>query len=280
MDRCFQFAAAAGFDGIELMVDSRWDTRQPDFLQSLVDKHELPILAVHAPFKGVPGWPQDGAGRVEQSLKLAETVGAEVVVLHPSLTVGRVWIRTKSDSFSLPTWAWNAEWHYRNWMMYGLEGLQARTDVKLCVENMPAYRFWGKRMQLAEWGMWERLPRFPHVTIDTTHLGTWGLEPIEVYPLIATRIHHIHLSNYNGQEHRRPDNGRLQLNKFLSRLQLDGYQGLVSLEVYPEELDAGQPDARVIERMSSSLNQMRDWANQPAEQPVPLSDLRMPSPAW
>ena len=27
--RCFEFAARAGFDGVEVMVDDRWDTRQP-----------------------------------------------------------------------------------------------------------------------------------------------------------------------------------------------------------------------------------------------------------
>ena len=35
-DRCFSFAAEAGFDGIELMLDSRYETRMPDSLHSLM----------------------------------------------------------------------------------------------------------------------------------------------------------------------------------------------------------------------------------------------------
>ena len=52
--RCFEFAAQAGFDGIELMVDHRWDTRQSDYLLRLIDSYQLPILAVHSPQRVIP----------------------------------------------------------------------------------------------------------------------------------------------------------------------------------------------------------------------------------
>ena len=32
IERCFAFAAESGFDGLELMVDSRYESRQPDYL--------------------------------------------------------------------------------------------------------------------------------------------------------------------------------------------------------------------------------------------------------
>ena len=38
IDRVFALAAEAGFDGIELLIDHRWDTRQSDYLRQLMGK--------------------------------------------------------------------------------------------------------------------------------------------------------------------------------------------------------------------------------------------------
>jgi len=39
LDRVFALAAEAGFDGIEVLVDMRFDTRQPAYLRRLVERH-------------------------------------------------------------------------------------------------------------------------------------------------------------------------------------------------------------------------------------------------
>jgi sugar phosphate isomerase/epimerase len=104
------------------------------------------------------------------------------------------------------------------------------------------------------------MARFSSVTMDTTHLGTWGLEPVDVYPRLNGRVRHVHLSNFDGKEHRRPEAGRLKLDRLLARLAAEGYQGAVSLEMSPDALDAGQADERVVELMENSLNQCRVWA--------------------
>ena len=39
IDRVFGFAKKAGYDGMELLMDDRWDTRQADFISSLIKKH-------------------------------------------------------------------------------------------------------------------------------------------------------------------------------------------------------------------------------------------------
>jgi len=57
-ERCFDFAARAGFDGVEVMADERWDTRQAAYLRRLATTHGQRIVAVHSPFSlAVPGWP-------------------------------------------------------------------------------------------------------------------------------------------------------------------------------------------------------------------------------
>ncbi len=253
LDRSFDLAAKAGFDGLELMIDQRWDARQPAYLAGLVEQHGLPIRAVHSPFSAAPGWPAGNPGRIERSLELAEALGAAVVVHHLPNRVGRVWVQTESRFFPFPTPGRNPEVAYRRWLEDGYAALQATTNVKLCIENMPAFQRFGRRWQLFTWNTPEEIVRFPHLTLDTTHLGTWGVEPVDVLPRLRGQVGHVHLSNFDGREHRRPEDGRLALDQFLRALDGEGYGGVVSLELHPDALDAGAADEVVLERLATSL---------------------------
>jgi sugar phosphate isomerase/epimerase len=65
LDTVMALAADTGFNGVELMVDWRRETHQADHLSRLTVRHNLPILAVHSPFAGLPqGWPHDPVGIV------------------------------------------------------------------------------------------------------------------------------------------------------------------------------------------------------------------------
>jgi sugar phosphate isomerase/epimerase len=258
--RCFLFASQARFDGIELMVDQRWETRQVDFLKSLVDQYQLPILAVHSPFlPNIPGWPDDQPGRIKETLKLAEKLDSEVIVHHLPSRIGYMTVIIPGRIYRLPI-PTKPENGYRKWLENEYLDFQSQTPIKLCIENMPAYQRFGQRWNYSHWNTVEEIARFENITFDTTHLGTWGFEPIEVYPSLKGKVAHIHLSNYNGTEHLRPETGNLQLDKLMSQLASDGYRGAVTMELHPEALDAGLPDERVIQRMSTSLNFIRQWA--------------------
>src|SRR5262245_24770008 len=91
VDTAMALASEAGFDGIELMVDWRRETYQPEHLQKLMDRYQLPILAIHSPFAKMvmPDWPADPVESIQRAVRLAETVGAKTVVVHPP---GR-WLR-------------------------------------------------------------------------------------------------------------------------------------------------------------------------------------------
>jgi len=81
--RVFELAAQAGYDGMEVLVDQRWDTRHPAYLRRLSDDYGLPILAVHNPFVfGVAGWPDDQLGRLQRTVALAQELGVPTVVTH------------------------------------------------------------------------------------------------------------------------------------------------------------------------------------------------------
>ncbi len=257
--RVFELAAEAGFDGIEVLVDQRWDTRQPEYLRRLSRATGLPVPVVHSPFVPyVPGWPQDGVGRLRASAALARALGAGVVVAHLPH-------RLRTARLDLPGlrggWRWlplplPVERAYHHLLANGLAGFEEVEGVRVGVENMPARRVLGWRVSAYALNTPERLGEMPHLTLDTTHLGTWGLNPLATYQQLRRSVVHVHLSNFDGREHRLPDRGHLSLGVLLHHLARDGYDGAVTLEVHPDALGA-QDEAGVRENLRRTCAFMR-----------------------
>ena len=258
--RCFGFASAAGFDGIELMIDSRWDTRQTDFIETLINQYNLPVVAVHAPLRPISGWAEGVPARIQQTLNVAEVLGAVVVVHHLPMRVGFGEFRIKGRHYIIPFPWWSMHKDYIAWLDDGYGRLQETTDVQLCIENMPAKHYFGRKWSPSPWNTIEEIQRFSSLTMDTTHLGTWGLDPTEVYKQLSERVKHIHLSNYNGREHRRPEAGELRLDRLLTHLTATGYSGTITIEVSPDALDAGCDDTHMVNLLTTSLECCRTWA--------------------
>ncbi|MDX1520576.1 MAG: hypothetical protein R3264_03025, partial [Anaerolineae bacterium] len=88
-----------------------------------------------------------------------------------------------------------------------------------------------------------RLRQFQHLTLDTTHVGTRRTDLFEFYRQIKARVAHVHLSNYNGQEHQLVHNGELPLAALLEQLRHDHFEGCISLELGPYSLQADDEQA-------------------------------------
>jgi sugar phosphate isomerase/epimerase len=264
IERCFDFAARAGFDGIELMVDQRWDTRQPEYLNGLIARFGQPIVAVHSPFSPTtPGWPGffDEPGRIRASVRLAEAVGARIVVHHLPERYGYLFIQQGERRALVPWPGRKAKLRYRDWLLSDYIALQARTNVRMCIENMPARRRLGRRWNVHFWNTPAEIIRFTSLTLDTTHLGTWGIDATDVYPSLSGYVKHVHLSNFDGREHRRPETGRLHLDRLLAQMVADGYEGAMTLELHPDALDAGKDDDHIVALLANSLRRCREWAD-------------------
>jgi sugar phosphate isomerase/epimerase len=121
LDRVFALAAEAGFDGIEVLIDPRFDTRQPSYLWRLMERYSLLILSVHAPFhpKRLAAWPHTQPESVAATADIARAVGAEVIIAH------------------LPYWRGRA---YLRWLRNDLVAWQrANPNPVVAVENMLSY---------------------------------------------------------------------------------------------------------------------------------------------
>ena len=246
--RTFALAAETGFDGVEVMIDVPEDTRDPAYLQRTAAEHGLPIVALHSPFIfDVPGWPADQLGRLERTLALAQSLHVPLVVAHLPYRVYALscqWHGPRTRRAFIPVLWPRREPYYR--LLRSAErlaGLEAETGVTIAVENMPARRFLGLPVPMYWLNHLDELARFPHLTLDTTHVGTWGLGPLDVWRVLGKRVAHIHLSNHDGREHRLPPDGDLPLDEFLQRVGQDGYAGVVSVECGPDALQAADPAA-------------------------------------
>jgi sugar phosphate isomerase/epimerase len=246
--QCFELAAEAGFDGLEVMCDERWSTRDPHYLAQLAERVGLPVLVVHVPFSArLPGWPGGAAqvARIEHTLRLAEQLGVEAMVLH---LPERVWLRKYSilgRSVRIPQKSGFAP--VKRWFDERLRVVQQGTAVKIAVENMPAVRLLGRALPHV-W--WNTVPEWSSahdwLTLDTTHWATHGVDPLAAYRAARPRVRHVHLSNYDGREHRLPQRGWLDLGTFLRALAGDSFDGTVSVELHPDAL--GFPDTGAIRR--------------------------------
>lgn len=243
LDRVFELASATGYDGVELLVDWRLDSFEVPYLQRLSERWGIPISSVHTPFaERVDGWPETPEGRVERTVELTEQLRARTVVAH---TPERWHVISLRSTFSQRVLRWVVPWpngsgeRYARWLQEELPALQRKTAVRIAVENMPARRVLGQRVAGYRFSRIEDLERWPYLVLDTTHWGTWGMDPNEAYKALRERIIHVHLSNYDGKEHRLPFSGRLKLEELLRRLREDAYSGIVAIELEPGAVGQG-----------------------------------------
>ncbi len=238
LERVYSWAGEVGFDGVEIMMDERWDTHQAHYLSGLAEQYGLPVRALHPPL-GRGAWRLEAGETLVRVAKLAAKVGADVVVAHPP-----------ADGIRLESWSKNTLADAR------------KSGVAVAVENMPrdrAGRFifqWDRQYCYRP----ELLLSLGDVTLDTSHLAASGVGIMYALELLEDQLRHIHLSDSNKtgrDEHRVPGRGSLPLQEFLTALAGTNYPGVVSLELKPWPL--GTPDERVIlDRMREALEYTRE----------------------
>jgi len=233
LERVYSWAAESGFDGVEVMMDERWDTHQRAYLDHLREKHDLPILALHPPLRR-GAWNLAPEETLVRSARLARSAGIPVVVAHPP-PPGR----------PLERWAASPLREARE------EG------VSVAVENMP--RGEPRRVfsitRYRSCHLPEHLLGLGDVTLDTSHVGASKVDLMRAYSTLANQVRHVHLSDSDltgGDQHRLPGKGRLPLRPFLSALANSDYPGAVTLELKPWPLGAPDPET-ILERMHGAL---------------------------
>lgn len=251
--RVFELAAETGYDGIEMLIDHRPDTWQLAYLEKLSSTYNLKIASLHSPFAlQLPFWPKNEGSRIERTVSMAEKLNASTAVVHLPTRWPYSILTNSRQRLMIPHFG-KANTKDIAWFEQQLPFIQAETTVRIAVEIMPIHRIFRWPVNAYVWNTVSEWIRFDNLTLDTTHCGTWGVDPIQVFDRAEGRVKHIHISNLAGRkEHQLPAKGKLALDKFLRHAAAGGYSGHIVVETCPEAMEADSID-RVKQNLIDSL---------------------------
>lgn len=233
-EAAFAYAARLGYDGVELMVWSESISQDIDAVARLSRRYRMPVLSVHAPCLLISQrvWGSNPVAKLERSVRAAERLGAQTVVVHPPFR----WQRRYADGFADQVAA-----------------LEQSSDVLVAVENMfpfRADRFFGsgqslERMRRRGGGPGAAISAFApsydpldgnhaHYTLDLSHTATAGTDALEMARRMGSGLVHLHLCDGNGlpaDEHLVPGHGSQPTVEVCQMLAGSGFTGQVVLEV-------------------------------------------------
>ena len=215
----FEAAARLGYDGLEVMVYTDPVSQSADALASLIDYHQVPVLAVHTPSLLLTQlvWGREPWGKLLRAKELAERLGARVVVLHPPFRWQREYVRGFEQ---------------------GLAKIAEETDVIFAVENMFPIRA-GTAEVSGYAPHWDpTILDVPNVTLDLSHTAASSSDAIAMANELGPRLAHVHLADGTGipngpvpDEHLVPGRGKQPCAELLRGIAATGYRGMVVAEI-------------------------------------------------
>jgi len=237
----FLLAAEAGFDGCDLVIDGRFN--DPHYIESVVACLEiLPIYSVHAPFAKIDAW-KTHKGALMQSIEIAKILGAQLVNFHP------------------PSW-FSLELGFLKWFRSINDFQQAFVTDNVCltIENMPCV---GNKLMLAPYVLYNYrdlidfgVKKNLFFAFDTTHIATCGVDLIVAFLHYhrTGRLKNIHISDGQSfKSHLFLGRGGLPIVKLLNTMRRLGYDGMVTLELSPDELPKTMEWTKKLLRYQSAL---------------------------
>ncbi len=211
----FEIAARLGYDGLEVMVWGDPVSQDLNALQRLVDYHQIPVLALHAPCLVITQrvWGTDPWAKLVRSKDVAESLGAQTVVVHPPFR----WQRDYARQF-----------------IGGVQQMGNETDVTFAVENMFPLRARGREVSpyAPDWD--PTTEDFPAFTLDLSHTSVSQSDALEMAATMGDRLRHVHIADGTGtgrDEHLVPGRGTQPCADVLEGLAVQGFDGLVVVEV-------------------------------------------------
>jgi sugar phosphate isomerase/epimerase len=234
-EAAFEYAARLGYDGVELMVWAESVSQDVDAIEKLSRRYGVPVLAVHAPCLLISQriWGANPIPKLDRSVRAAEELGAQTVVIHPPFR----WQRRYAEGFSEQ-----------------VARLEQSSDVIVAVENMfpfRADRFFGagqtsiERMRKrggkpgpaisAFWPSYDPLDGdHAHYTLDLSHTATAGTDALDMANRMGSGLAHLHLTDGSGasaDEHLVPGWGTQPTVEVCQMLAGGDFSGHVILEV-------------------------------------------------
>jgi sugar phosphate isomerase/epimerase len=234
-EAAFEYAARLGYDGVELMVWAEAVSQDIEAVAELSRRYAMPVFAVHAPCLLISQrvWGANPIAKLDRSVRAAEELGAQTVVIHPPFR----WQRRYAEGFSEQ-----------------VVRLEASSSVIVAVENMfpfRADRFLGgtqasiERMRKRGGKPGPAISAFSpsydplegghaHYTLDLSHTATAGTDALDMARRMGSGLVHLHLTDGSGayiDEHLVPGRGTQPTFEVCQMLAASDFSGHVILEV-------------------------------------------------
>lgn len=212
----FELAASLGYDGIEIMVWTDAVSQDAGALRGLAEHYGVAVRSVHAPCLLVTQrvWSTDPWERLGRSAELAETLGADTVVVHPPFTWQRDYARTFLDGLARLT--------------------VAHPSVRFAVENMYPVRMAGRQFVPYVPGWDPTEAGYDSYTLDLSHCAAAHNDASAMADAMGGGLAHVHLGDGTGEgrdEHLVPGRGNQPCGELLASLGGRGFTGAVAVEV-------------------------------------------------
>jgi sugar phosphate isomerase/epimerase len=231
LSRIFEFAKAAGYDGIEISVDkNNYDTQNAEYIKKLSDEYKLPVVALHSPTNG-------SEKSVEHVVNMAIFLKCPVVIITPP----------KLTDFK-----------FTNWLKKKVPHLRKKKHIQIALVNAPGKTMLGFLPAHAMNSLAD-MKKFGMVALDCSSSSSkkWG-NLMSVYDHLSKLVVHVHLSNISRhKEYSLPNEGTLPLESFLRKLKANDYKGAISIRVRPSQLNAGD-DEKVV----STLKKVKSFVDE------------------
>lgn len=249
LEESFAAIRAAGGEAVEVMVTPDTETQSASSLERLANRHDLPIVAVHAPQLLLTRrvFTTDPIVKIRRTLEITRTLDVGTIVLHPP-------------------YLWQLR--YALWVVHELEDAIAGSGTAITMENMYAVAVGRRKVAFQRFHGIRNLTRFSHVTLDTSHLAVGGEDIVDAYRALRERVVHVHLSDNRGKgrdSHAPLGEGVLPVEAFVRELDPTTVRS-VALEINPGAAAADR--GRVEEAIGSSLDLVRRHLRAAAE-PAP-----------
>jgi sugar phosphate isomerase/epimerase len=252
-EAAFEYAARLGYDGVELMVWGESVSQDIDAVGRLSRRYGVPVLSVHAPCLLISQrvWGPNPIVKLDRSVRAAEQLGAQTVVVHPPFR----WQRRYAEGFREQ-----------------VKALEESSSVMVAVENMfpfRADRFFGsdqsrERMRRRGGGPGPAISAFApsydpldgnhaHYTLDLSHTSTAGTDSLEMARRMGSGLTHLHLCDGSGlpaDEHLVPGRGTQPTAEVCQMLAASDFTGHVVLEVSTSGArSAAEREAMLVESL-------------------------------
>jgi len=251
----FGWAQAAGFDGVELVVNPEAVLRGGRAVRQMAEEAGVELLSVHPTVIPLPGW-HERRGGMDRTIALAQETGAGVVIMHTPRSEGLD--ADEGLAFQRRVEGWQPRLQDGG-LRLAVENkaVRSRADLGYVLTPPERLRAFADRHDLG-------------LVLDTTHAGTAGEDLLRVHRLFDGRLVNVHLSDMGGPvsqlpiarlraiagEHLFPGAGDLSLRDLLRSLATNGYEGPITLEVSPFALRFWWPPA-VRRQLTRALGWMK-----------------------